>query len=61
MTRGRFLYLTQTVGFTLICHPSSFVQGIKYVMMPEGLKDFYWLHGLLKGGRVSAGDYYNEQ
>ncbi|XP_073670645.1 alpha-N-acetylgalactosaminide alpha-2,6-sialyltransferase 1.1 [Paramisgurnus dabryanus] len=24
-------------------------EGIKYVMIPEGLRDFHWLHGLLEG------------
>lgn len=52
---------TAHIGFTLICHPLPFWQGIKYVMIPEGIRDFYWLEGLLKGGRVSAGHDHNEQ
>lgn len=40
---------------------SSTLQGIKYVLMPEGLRDFYWIRGLLKGERVSAGQDHNEQ
>lgn len=40
---------------------SSVLQGIKYVLMPEGLRDFYWIRGLLKGERVSAGQDHNEQ
>ncbi|XP_029954246.1 alpha-N-acetylgalactosaminide alpha-2,6-sialyltransferase 1-like [Salarias fasciatus] len=32
-------------------------KGIKYVMMPERLKDIQWLEGLLKGKRVAAGPF----
>lgn len=35
----------------------SFWQGIKYVMIPEGMRDYQWLEGLLKGEKVSAGPY----
>lgn len=38
-----------------------FLQGIKYVMIPEGMRDFYWLEGLFKGEKVSAGQYHNKQ
>uniref|UniRef100_A0A672H5V1 alpha-N-acetylgalactosaminide alpha-2,6-sialyltransferase n=1 Tax=Salarias fasciatus TaxID=181472 RepID=A0A672H5V1_SALFA len=34
-------------------------EGIKYVMMPEGKKDFQWLEGLFKGERISTGPYRN--
>lgn len=40
---------------------SLFWQGIKYVMIPEGIRDFRWLEGLLTGGRVSAGVDHNRQ
>ncbi|XP_026172033.1 alpha-N-acetylgalactosaminide alpha-2,6-sialyltransferase 1-like [Mastacembelus armatus] len=36
-------------------------EGIKYVLIPEGMKDFNWLEGLLKGERVSAGPYKNQR
>ncbi|XP_034564560.1 alpha-N-acetylgalactosaminide alpha-2,6-sialyltransferase 1-like [Notolabrus celidotus] len=32
-------------------------EGIKYVMIPEGLRDFQWMTGLLKRERVAAGQY----
>lgn len=32
-------------------------EGIKYVMMPEALKDFQWLEGLLKRKKVTSGRY----
>ncbi|XP_029954736.1 alpha-N-acetylgalactosaminide alpha-2,6-sialyltransferase 1-like [Salarias fasciatus] len=32
-------------------------KGIKYVMMPEKMKDIQWLEGLLKGKRVAAGPF----
>ncbi|KAM4624586.1 alpha-N-acetylgalactosaminide alpha-2,6-sialyltransferase 1-like [Polymixia lowei] len=32
-------------------------EGIKYVMIPEGLRDFQWLQGLLSKTRVSTGDF----
>uniref|UniRef100_A0A672H5W0 alpha-N-acetylgalactosaminide alpha-2,6-sialyltransferase n=1 Tax=Salarias fasciatus TaxID=181472 RepID=A0A672H5W0_SALFA len=35
----------------------SLFQGIKYVMMPEKMKDIQWLEGLLKGKRVAAGPF----
>ncbi|XP_073345523.1 alpha-N-acetylgalactosaminide alpha-2,6-sialyltransferase 1-like [Pagrus major] len=34
-------------------------EGIKYVMIPEGMRDFYWLEGLFKGDKVSGGPYRN--
>ncbi len=37
------------------------LQGIKFVMIPEGLRDFYWLEGLLKGERVRAGQFHNQR
>ncbi|XP_029953759.1 alpha-N-acetylgalactosaminide alpha-2,6-sialyltransferase 1-like isoform X2 [Salarias fasciatus] len=36
-------------------------EGIKYVMMPEAMKDFQWLEGLLKGRKVSSGPYHGKQ
>ncbi|KAM9425818.1 alpha-N-acetylgalactosaminide alpha-2,6-sialyltransferase 1-like [Pholidichthys leucotaenia] len=35
-------------------------EGIKYVLIPEGIRDFNWLEGLLKGGPVSDGQYKNK-
>uniref|UniRef100_A0A3B5LDB9 alpha-N-acetylgalactosaminide alpha-2,6-sialyltransferase n=1 Tax=Xiphophorus couchianus TaxID=32473 RepID=A0A3B5LDB9_9TELE len=32
-------------------------EGIKYVLIPEGQRDFEWLQGLLKGEKVSSGEY----
>ncbi|XP_008435223.1 alpha-N-acetylgalactosaminide alpha-2,6-sialyltransferase 1-like isoform X2 [Poecilia reticulata] len=32
-------------------------EGIKYVLIPEGLRDYQWLQGLLKGEKVSSGQY----
>ncbi|XP_034069851.1 alpha-N-acetylgalactosaminide alpha-2,6-sialyltransferase 1-like [Gymnodraco acuticeps] len=36
-------------------------EGIKYVMIPEGMKDFIWLKGLLKGERIGEGQYKNRR
>ncbi|XP_015236890.1 PREDICTED: alpha-N-acetylgalactosaminide alpha-2,6-sialyltransferase 1-like [Cyprinodon variegatus] len=35
--------------------------GIKYVLIPEGLRDFQWLQGLLKGENVSSGEYLDHE
>ncbi|CAI5658442.1 unnamed protein product [Oreochromis niloticus] len=35
-------------------------EGIKYVMIPEGMRDFQWLEGLLKGQQVSGGQFDKE-
>ncbi|KAM6963492.1 alpha-N-acetylgalactosaminide alpha-2,6-sialyltransferase 1-like [Tautogolabrus adspersus] len=34
-------------------------EGIKFVMIPEGLRDYFWLTGLLKRERVAAGQFRN--
>ncbi|XP_069015934.1 alpha-N-acetylgalactosaminide alpha-2,6-sialyltransferase 1.1 [Embiotoca jacksoni] len=34
-------------------------EGIKYVMIPEGMRDYKWLEGLLKGENVPGGHYKN--
>ncbi|XP_028990125.1 alpha-N-acetylgalactosaminide alpha-2,6-sialyltransferase 1-like [Betta splendens] len=34
-------------------------EGIKHVLIPEGMRDFQWLLGLLRGERVAAGSYQN--
>ncbi|KAJ8363646.1 hypothetical protein SKAU_G00124770 [Synaphobranchus kaupii] len=34
-------------------------QGIKYVFIPEGLRDFYWLQGLLRKTKVPGGQFRN--
>ncbi|KAL3051699.1 hypothetical protein OYC64_001853 [Pagothenia borchgrevinki] len=36
-------------------------EGIKYVMIPEGMRDFNWLEGLLKGERIGEGPYKNRR
>ncbi|CAB1338568.1 unnamed protein product [Coregonus sp. 'balchen'] len=36
-------------------------QGIKYVLIPEGLRDFQWLRGLLGKTPVSEGPYKNRR
>lgn len=55
-----YVWGCHTVGRMLICY-DLFWQGIKYVMIPEGIRDFRWLEGLLTGGRVSAGVDHNIQ
>ncbi|KAM9424367.1 alpha-N-acetylgalactosaminide alpha-2,6-sialyltransferase 1-like isoform 2-T2 [Pholidichthys leucotaenia] len=35
-------------------------EGIKYVMIPEGMRDYNWLLGLLKGEKVPPGPYQNK-
>nr|XP_023675855.1 alpha-N-acetylgalactosaminide alpha-2,6-sialyltransferase 1-like [Paramormyrops kingsleyae]XP_023675864.1 alpha-N-acetylgalactosaminide alpha-2,6-sialyltransferase 1-like [Paramormyrops kingsleyae]XP_023675873.1 alpha-N-acetylgalactosaminide alpha-2,6-sialyltransferase 1-like [Paramormyrops kingsleyae]XP_023675881.1 alpha-N-acetylgalactosaminide alpha-2,6-sialyltransferase 1-like [Paramormyrops kingsleyae]XP_023675889.1 alpha-N-acetylgalactosaminide alpha-2,6-sialyltransferase 1-like [Paramo len=47
------LYELGKYGFTSI--PTG--EGIKYVFLPEGLRDFQWLHGLLNKVEVSKGEY----
>ncbi|KAG8009188.1 Alpha-N-acetylgalactosaminide alpha-2 [Nibea albiflora] len=47
-------YLLKKYGYTSV--PND--EGIKYVMIPEGMRDFNWLEGLLKGER-GAGPYHN--
>ncbi|XP_037547447.1 alpha-N-acetylgalactosaminide alpha-2,6-sialyltransferase 1-like [Nematolebias whitei] len=34
-------------------------EGIKYVIIPEGLRDFQWLQAVYKGERVASGEYKN--
>ncbi|KAJ8013447.1 hypothetical protein DPEC_G00029890 [Dallia pectoralis] len=34
-------------------------EGIKYVLIPEGNRDFRWLHGLFRKQTVSKGEYRN--
>uniref|UniRef100_A0A1A7XHU7 alpha-N-acetylgalactosaminide alpha-2,6-sialyltransferase n=1 Tax=Iconisemion striatum TaxID=60296 RepID=A0A1A7XHU7_9TELE len=34
-------------------------EGIKYVLIPEGMRDFEWLHAVIKGERVAKGEYKN--
>ncbi|XP_054483490.1 alpha-N-acetylgalactosaminide alpha-2,6-sialyltransferase 1-like [Anoplopoma fimbria] len=36
-------------------------EGIKYVMIPEGMRDFNWMEGLFKNQRVTAGQYKNKR
>uniref|UniRef100_A0A8P4KP80 alpha-N-acetylgalactosaminide alpha-2,6-sialyltransferase n=1 Tax=Dicentrarchus labrax TaxID=13489 RepID=A0A8P4KP80_DICLA len=42
-------YLLKKYGYTSI--PND--EGIKHVLIPEGMRDFFWLEGLLKGERVT--------
>ncbi|XP_068610632.1 alpha-N-acetylgalactosaminide alpha-2,6-sialyltransferase 1.1 [Brachionichthys hirsutus] len=35
-------------------------EGIRYAMIPEGTRDFYWLRALLKGEQVAAGPHHKE-
>ncbi|XP_031171097.1 alpha-N-acetylgalactosaminide alpha-2,6-sialyltransferase 1 isoform X1 [Sander lucioperca] len=49
------LYFFKNFGYTTVPHD----EGIKYVMVPEGMRDFNWLKGLLKGERITAGSYEN--
>ncbi|XP_071760416.1 alpha-N-acetylgalactosaminide alpha-2,6-sialyltransferase 1-like [Centroberyx gerrardi] len=49
------LYYFKNYGFTEIPHD----EGIKYVMIPEGMRDFQWLQGLLSRQRVFSGPYYS--
>ncbi|XP_039991859.1 alpha-N-acetylgalactosaminide alpha-2,6-sialyltransferase 1-like [Xiphias gladius] len=51
------LYLFKKYGYTSV--PND--EGIKYVLIPEGMRDFNWLEGLLKGERVPAGPYQNKR
>ncbi|XP_047464321.1 alpha-N-acetylgalactosaminide alpha-2,6-sialyltransferase 1-like [Mugil cephalus] len=50
-------YLFKKYGYTAAPHD----EGIKYVMIPEGLRDYQWLEGLLKGESVRAGPYHKSQ
>ncbi|XP_051925675.1 alpha-N-acetylgalactosaminide alpha-2,6-sialyltransferase 2-like [Hippocampus zosterae] len=49
------LYLFKKYGYKSAPHD----EGIKYVMIPEGMRDFQWLQGLIKGQRVESGQYKN--
>ncbi|XP_057708492.1 alpha-N-acetylgalactosaminide alpha-2,6-sialyltransferase 1-like isoform X2 [Corythoichthys intestinalis] len=51
------LYLFKKYGYKSAPHD----EGIKYVMIPEGMRDFQWLQGLLRGERVSRGPYHNQR
>ncbi|XP_029933335.1 alpha-N-acetylgalactosaminide alpha-2,6-sialyltransferase 1-like [Myripristis murdjan] len=48
-------YFFKKYGFKEIPHD----EGIKYVMIPEGMRDYQWLEGLLTSNRVSRGQYHN--
>ncbi|KAM3849864.1 alpha-N-acetylgalactosaminide alpha-2,6-sialyltransferase 1-like [Diretmus argenteus] len=48
------LYYFKKYGFKNIPHN----EGIKYVVIPEGLRDFQWLRGLLSRKRVPSGEYH---
>ncbi|XP_019211102.2 LOW QUALITY PROTEIN: alpha-N-acetylgalactosaminide alpha-2,6-sialyltransferase 1 [Oreochromis niloticus] len=50
------LYLLKKYGYKSAPHD----EGIKYVMIPEGVRDFQWLKALLRGEKVSAGPYRNK-
>lgn len=36
-------------------------EGIKYVLIPEGMRDFEWMQGLYKGERLTYGSYKGRQ
>ncbi|KAM4526361.1 alpha-N-acetylgalactosaminide alpha-2,6-sialyltransferase 1-like [Fundulus diaphanus] len=36
-------------------------EGIKYVLIPEGSRDFQWLEALFKGEKVSSGEYQGQE
>nr|XP_046213501.1 alpha-N-acetylgalactosaminide alpha-2,6-sialyltransferase 1-like [Oncorhynchus gorbuscha] len=50
-------YLFQKYGY----HNAPHDEGIKYVLIPEGLRDFQWLQGLFGKTLVSKGPYKNRQ
>ncbi|XP_034564272.1 alpha-N-acetylgalactosaminide alpha-2,6-sialyltransferase 1-like isoform X2 [Notolabrus celidotus] len=55
MTSSRYLF--KKYGYTSA--PAD--EGIKYVMIPEGLRDYQWMTGLLKRERVAAGPFRNSR
>lgn len=36
-------------------------KGIKYVLIPEGIRDFEWIDGLLRKKRLTYGYYKGER
>ncbi|XP_029953763.1 alpha-N-acetylgalactosaminide alpha-2,6-sialyltransferase 1-like isoform X2 [Salarias fasciatus] len=51
------LYLLKKYGYQAAPHD----EGIKYVMIPEGQRDYNWLNGLLKGEKITKGPYHNKE
>ncbi|XP_038591749.1 alpha-N-acetylgalactosaminide alpha-2,6-sialyltransferase 1-like [Micropterus salmoides] len=51
------LIFFENYGYTSAPHD----EGIKYVLIPEGMRDFNWLEGLFKRERISTGPYTNER
>ncbi|XP_030610101.1 alpha-N-acetylgalactosaminide alpha-2,6-sialyltransferase 2-like [Archocentrus centrarchus] len=51
------LYFYRKYGYK----SAPYNEGIKYVMIPEGMRDFQWLEGLLKGQQVSSGQFQKER
>ncbi|XP_029954834.1 alpha-N-acetylgalactosaminide alpha-2,6-sialyltransferase 1-like [Salarias fasciatus] len=51
------LYLLKKYGYQAAPHD----EGIKYVMIPEGQRDYNWLNGLLKGEKITKGPYRNKE
>ncbi|KAM8837468.1 alpha-N-acetylgalactosaminide alpha-2,6-sialyltransferase 1-like isoform 2-T2 [Spinachia spinachia] len=49
------LYVFRKYGYTNA--PKD--EGIKYVMIPEGMRDFYWMKGLFKHEKINAVVYNN--
>ncbi|XP_037133792.1 alpha-N-acetylgalactosaminide alpha-2,6-sialyltransferase 1-like isoform X2 [Syngnathus acus] len=47
------LNLFKKYGYKSVPHD----EGIKYVLIPEGMRDFQWLGGLLRGEKVQLGPY----
>uniref|UniRef100_A0A3Q1INM2 alpha-N-acetylgalactosaminide alpha-2,6-sialyltransferase n=1 Tax=Anabas testudineus TaxID=64144 RepID=A0A3Q1INM2_ANATE len=50
-------YWLTEYGYTSVPHD----EGIKFVLIPEGMRDFEWLEGLMKGERITVGSYINER
>ncbi|XP_033468044.1 alpha-N-acetylgalactosaminide alpha-2,6-sialyltransferase 1-like isoform X2 [Epinephelus lanceolatus] len=50
-------YLFKRFGYKAAPHD----EGIKYVMIPEGRRDYNWLGGLLRGEKINNGSYKNRR
>ncbi|XP_029977828.1 alpha-N-acetylgalactosaminide alpha-2,6-sialyltransferase 1-like [Sphaeramia orbicularis] len=51
------LYVFKKYGYKAAPHD----KGIKYVLIPEGKRDFNWMNGLFKGERIVSGSYKNSR
>ncbi|XP_049916082.1 alpha-N-acetylgalactosaminide alpha-2,6-sialyltransferase 1-like [Epinephelus moara] len=50
-------YLFKRFGYKAAPHD----EGIKYVLIPEGRRDYNWLGGLLRGEKITNGSYKNRR